>query len=255
MEENTLRRIKKYIDYKGISVMFFEKEVGMSNGSFASQLKKGKTIGVDKLENILNKYAEINPTWLLTGIGDMITPTTHNYIPKSNASIIDNSNEIEIFTNSNGNVFYEYPDGTIKIEVLKIPFPAYASYLEAYNDEEKLDREFLKTQFSVDRIGRGNYLAFDAKGDSMNGGGLYDTPDGAELLAREIGKDLWQDGFRKTNYGFVLLTKKAIYHKDIQDYNINTGMLTLRSRNPIEKDFEISINDIYRIFNVIKRSF
>jgi hypothetical protein len=72
MEENTLKRIKKYIDYKGISVSLLEKETGMSNGSFASQLKKNKTIGVDKLENILKKYSEINPSWLLTGKGTML---------------------------------------------------------------------------------------------------------------------------------------------------------------------------------------
>ncbi|WP_208012140.1 hypothetical protein [Flavobacterium psychrotolerans] len=72
MEIGTLKRIKIYIDYKGFSVMFFEKEVGMSNGSFASQLKKNKTIGVDKLENILKKYPEINPEWLLTGKGSML---------------------------------------------------------------------------------------------------------------------------------------------------------------------------------------
>ena len=69
---NTLTRIKKYIDYKGVNNSTFEKEVGMSNGSFASQLKNNKTIGVDKLENILKIYPEINPDWLLTGNGSML---------------------------------------------------------------------------------------------------------------------------------------------------------------------------------------
>jgi hypothetical protein len=72
MIKNTLSRIKEYIDFKGINNASFEKEVGMSNGSFASQLKNNKTIGVDKLENILKKYPEINPDWLLTGKGSML---------------------------------------------------------------------------------------------------------------------------------------------------------------------------------------
>ncbi|KAF2333336.1 peptidase S24 [Flavobacterium nitrogenifigens] len=72
MIENTIHRIKQYIDFKGIKVSIFEKEVGMSNGSFASQLKNNKTIGVDKLENILKKYSEINIEWLLTGNGNML---------------------------------------------------------------------------------------------------------------------------------------------------------------------------------------
>jgi DNA-binding Xre family transcriptional regulator len=47
---NTLLRIKQYIDYKKISLRSFEVSIEISNGSFTSQLKNGKTIGVDKLE-------------------------------------------------------------------------------------------------------------------------------------------------------------------------------------------------------------
>lgn len=74
--EGTLHRIKKYIDYKGISVRMLEMSVGMSNGSFASQLKNNKTIGVDKLENILRQYQDVNPEWLLTGEGEMLKSYT-----------------------------------------------------------------------------------------------------------------------------------------------------------------------------------
>lgn len=51
------------------------------------------------------------------------------------------------------------------------------------------------------------------------------------------------------------MTKNNIYHKDIVGYNPDTGKLLLHSRNPIENDFELDINDVYRIFNVIKRTF
>lgn len=68
----TLKRIKQFIDYKGLTIRGFEMTVGFSNGAFASQLKNGKTIGVDKLENILNTYPEINANWLLTGNGKML---------------------------------------------------------------------------------------------------------------------------------------------------------------------------------------
>ena len=68
----TLERIKEFIDYKGLSVKKFEEAVGFSNGSFASQLKNKRTIGVDKLENILKVFKEINPDWLLTGRGKML---------------------------------------------------------------------------------------------------------------------------------------------------------------------------------------
>lgn len=68
----TLERIKEFIDFKGLSIKKFEESVGFSNGSFASQLRNGRTIGVDKLENILRVFKEINPDWLLTGKGEML---------------------------------------------------------------------------------------------------------------------------------------------------------------------------------------
>jgi FtsZ-binding cell division protein ZapB len=69
---STLERIKEFIDYKGITNQKFEKSIGFSNGAFASQLKNNRTIGVDKLENIIKMYPDLNPAWLLTGMGKML---------------------------------------------------------------------------------------------------------------------------------------------------------------------------------------
>ncbi|WP_448607626.1 helix-turn-helix domain-containing protein [Paenimyroides ceti] len=174
---------------------------------------------------------------------------------KNEVIIKQNQDEKEIFLNKNGVKFFIYPDDSYEIEVIKVPFPAYATYLEAYNDEEKLHNEFSTIRMSVDKIGKGYYMGFEIKNDSMNGGGIYDTPSGAEVLAREIGRHLWKSGFHKSKYGFILMTKNAIYHKDIKCYDDECGMLTLTSRDGITEEFEVSINDVFRIFNVIKRSF
>ncbi|MEB5421756.1 hypothetical protein RXR98_29690, partial [Pseudomonas aeruginosa] len=53
----------------------FEKSVGFSNGAFASQLKNNKSIGVDKLENILKAYPDLDINWVLEGKGEMIKST------------------------------------------------------------------------------------------------------------------------------------------------------------------------------------
>ncbi len=67
-----LKRIKQYIDFKGIRVSTFEKSIGMSNASIAKSLKTGGSIGADKLETILKVYKDLNSEWLLTGKGNMI---------------------------------------------------------------------------------------------------------------------------------------------------------------------------------------
>lgn len=70
--KTTVHRIKEFIDYKGISVRKLELKMNFSNGSFASQFKNNKNIGVDKVENILHMYPEVNSEWLLTGNGGML---------------------------------------------------------------------------------------------------------------------------------------------------------------------------------------
>ncbi len=82
-----LERIKYFIDYKGISIRKFEIEIGFSNGAFASQLKNKKSIGSDKIENILNKYPELNANWLFTGNGEMLQ------LPQENANLVCEEND------------------------------------------------------------------------------------------------------------------------------------------------------------------
>lgn len=64
-------RILAYINYLQISVSEFERNSGLSNGyikNFKGQL------GVEKLENILKAYPELNYSWLVRGEGEMLKP-------------------------------------------------------------------------------------------------------------------------------------------------------------------------------------
>lgn len=257
-------RILYFIEYVGIKKNKFYVLTGLSNGF----LDKVKDIGASKVEKILEVFPEINPIWLITGEGSMllkdikIDPSSvvsepgFVYQKSSDLDLLYEDDEPEIFTNKNGNKFFVYPDNTIKIEVPLLSEPAYAGKMETFNDGYGINLEELPTTtFKVDQIGKGNYLAFTTKNNSMWNGGGFDTPSGAEVLGREVGKHLWENGFRKTDYGFILLTKNAIYHKDIKNYDKSNGMITLASRNPDVEDFEISVNDVYQVFNVIKRAF
>lgn len=67
-----MERLKMFIDSQGITIKAFERSIGMSNASFGKSLKNGGNIGSDKVENILQVYPQLNPSWLLTGEGSMI---------------------------------------------------------------------------------------------------------------------------------------------------------------------------------------
>lgn len=88
MNKGTLSRLRQYLDYKGITNRAFEMQFGFSNGSFASQLKRGGTIGVDRLENILCEYKDINIEWLLTGAGTMLRSDTDTQIATAEPTTI-----------------------------------------------------------------------------------------------------------------------------------------------------------------------
>lgn len=64
-------RVGEYMAKKGISYYAFENSIGASRGSISKAVKEGKSIGSQVLENILSIYTDLNPTWLLTGQGNI----------------------------------------------------------------------------------------------------------------------------------------------------------------------------------------
>jgi len=260
-------RILQYAEFKGFGKEKFIENLGMTYGNFKGK-QKLTSVNSDFLDSILTNHPDINIEWLISGEGEMEkkkdfylqSENTESFVSESNtnyeseAKLFDDSQEPEILHNSNGNKYLVYPDGTIRIEVIKVPFNAYASYVECYHDEVVMKEEFSTMTFKVDHIGRGNYIGFESIGDSMWNNGGFDTPSGADMLGREVGKHLWLNGFHKTRYGFVIISKKGIWHKDITELKEN-GKITLSSRNPQSKPFDCSLNDILQIFHIIKRSF
>jgi hypothetical protein len=263
-------RILQYSEYKGIGKEKFIENLGMTYGNFKGK-QKLTSVNSDFLDRFLSKYPQVNIEWLLSGVGDLEKKAVNNSISDNVNSIIkeptglvyeihneaklfDDKQEPEILENSSGNKYFIYPDGTIRIEVMKVPFLAYASYIECYNDIVICKEEFSSITFKVDHIGRGNYVGFESFGESMWNSGGYDTPSGADILGREVGKHLWANGFHTTKYGFIIISKTGIWHKDIIDLKEN-GDITLSSRNPTSPPFDYPLNDVLQIFHVIKRSF
>ena len=65
-------RLGQYLEKKGISFYAFENAISAGRGSISKAVKEGKSIGSSMLENILSIYTDLNPTWLLTGQGNML---------------------------------------------------------------------------------------------------------------------------------------------------------------------------------------
>ena len=175
-------------------------------------------------------------------------------IKSDNITIV--SEPTDVYKNKNGNKFKELENGKYIMTVPLVPAKAYATYISECCEGDFIDG-FNEVNFYVDQFARGNYVAFEIKGDSMDNGGLYDNPEGCITLCRELGRQHWKDGFREAKYGWVIIHKDSIVCKDIIHLNLETGTITCHSRNssPEYPDFPIELNDVKQIFKIIKRTF
>jgi len=67
------QNFKQYLDYKGLSLNKVSHALNMSP-SQVFNIVNGKKFGSDKLLEIINHFQDLNPNWLLTGEGEMLSP-------------------------------------------------------------------------------------------------------------------------------------------------------------------------------------
>lgn len=88
------QRLKALIDNFGTSITAFETSIGVSKGALAKPIKNGKTVGVEVLEKIFNKYPIVNLEWLVAGAGAMLKEgNATNENPDSDKSVTLSKNE------------------------------------------------------------------------------------------------------------------------------------------------------------------
>lgn len=67
-----IERIAAYLHFKSISPHSFERNIHLSNGYYAKQLKNLGSVGSDILIKIHNHFPDLNILWVLTGNGQML---------------------------------------------------------------------------------------------------------------------------------------------------------------------------------------
>jgi hypothetical protein len=74
-------RIKIYMETMDVKPALFVLEVGFSNGLINKVISKAIHLGGEKLENMLNHFKDLNPTWLMTGVGTMLINPIQDKVP------------------------------------------------------------------------------------------------------------------------------------------------------------------------------
>jgi SOS-response transcriptional repressor LexA len=254
----------------------FAKILGVSSQAVSNYLREGYNVGREVIENILRKFPNINPSWLLIGDGEMLKPNNNT----SNQTIIGNNNQQVRGTVSNSTIIGDnrgssgmpkgspkdsppqgkkqdvipLGDGTFIMQVPLVGKYAYAGYLENLGDMEYVENLPI-VPFVVEHNAKGEYISFEVRGDSMDDGSRYAYVEGDILLCRELPPTLWQDcKLHIKDWDFVIVCKDGIILKQIAEHNLENKTITVHSLNSFYPDNLISLNDVSKIFNVIQSS-
>lgn len=99
MQENNenitkiIERLSEYVEFKGISFNKIATSVGVSNSYFSKMVRNNGSLGEDIIKNILHFYDDINPEWLILGIGSMLKSKTTDQVFKNTYDPYNNFNK------------------------------------------------------------------------------------------------------------------------------------------------------------------
>jgi phage repressor protein C with HTH and peptisase S24 domain len=201
--------------------------VGISSGYISAG---SPSIGSEIIEKIVHVYPDLNIEWLITGSGKMIRDP------------------------------YGQESGTLRElsykRLLHVPLVsryAQAEYLDHQDDKPYIDT--LPTlPVLAEHEGKGAYMCFEVRGDSMNDGSVNSYKPGDILICREIPLRFNQKILYANSPKFFLIIhrEEGVIVKQITACDTEKAEMTVHSLNPLYEDSLISLNDVKKLFSIIK---
>lgn len=217
------------IEKEGINPNQFYTKSGLGNGYLD---KVGDSFRKPTIEKIQKSFPHWNIDWILNEIGEPITTPS----PRKDIEILEavplNQNYI--------------------INVPLVNQYAQAGYLCGYEDAAYL-ATLPTIPFIIDHEAKGNYVAFEVRGDSMNDGTEESYLEGDRLLCREIYPQYWVNSkLHIKKWDFVIIHEDGILVKRIIDHDVENHTITIHSLNDMYPDRIIDLAEVRQIFNVIE---
>lgn len=236
MESTIKERLKRFIDYKMMSVRAFERACNLSNG-YVSGIET--TIMPTKLSEIIYKFPELNRDWLLYGEGEMLK--NNNSI---GTAINNGTNNGNIIGYNNGNVSNNSNDvEEVDAEVIPYVDTALArkrnfNIAKAINN----DSELLK-QRTLDELFAPISFIIKMYDNSMTD----EIQQGDMLFVKFIPKDA------NIISGKIYLIDTNSYGTLVRQVYVNEDSFTLHAFNPSYEDIIITRDDIFN-FCIVEHS-
>lgn len=186
-------RLMKFIKFKGIRTVEFERRCGLSNG-YVSSMRKG--LGEAKLNNVLKQFPELNREWLIYGEGEMLRPDTKDAGDRA------------------GMLGMPFPASTPEEGVSSVRFfsvtPSASFQDFCCNESER--PEYIPVIAPPGEHIDESSCVFEVHGDSM----LPQIPDHAKILCREISPSRWHqvyDGVVVIAYADRFVIKRVVKNR------------------------------------------
>lgn len=257
-KEGITSRFNEIVSYfKENGIAETNTEIGKLIGQPLQQVSKlisGERIITLEQTKELSKNSNINIEWLLTGEGSMVVSEKMSIERINKIKVND---PLEYFQTKNGSQYEELPGGKYRLTVPLVPVRAQARYVTDFQDAEFIS-ELVEVSFIVDRVGKGNYMAFEVQNDSMDDDSKRAIPDGAIVLGRELGRQHWKSKFRINDFPYwIIVHKSTILCKEIIGHDVERGIITCHSLNdsPEYQDFTVKLDDVKQLFNIISKQF
>jgi len=219
-------RLKYVMESSGSTAYKLNKSTGISQSTISRILKDEGVPNRSTLLTICDHY-NISLDWLTDGIGvkdavNHVNEASHTYYNDNNIMYVPLVNQY-----------------------------AYAGYLSGYGDPEYVE-ELPKIPFIADKEYKGEYLCFEAKGDSMDDGTDEAIKERDILLCRNVRKDYWKSKLHINKWDFVIVHKEiGIVTKRIIKHDVENGIITLHSLNDYYEDFDVHLKDVSQILNIV----
>lgn len=189
INSNFFERISQIIDYYGIkNVSSLAEILGYSSSEKLNRLKKdGSKPSIDILQDISNKFDEIDASWLLNGTGEMLKGNNVNsfYVSEPNSSYNKTPQIITVDSHNEDNI-------------VLVPMKAKAGYLKGWSDPNFIKK--LPT-FRMPGLNNGVFRMFEVRGNSM----FPTIPDRSFVVGSFV--ENWVTGI-KDNQIYVVISNK-----------------------------------------------
>ncbi len=227
--------------------------MGYQVSSFSQIVNGHVPVSSKFLFMLCSQNPRIRRSWIESGMGDMLEPEIRDGVIRIETGTLDDS---ELITEtSHGCKFYRH-DGEMYMKVPHVPYAAFGQFANLSDRLDPTTEDWSEEIYKVDKVGRGRYLSFEVKGDSMDTGSRDSFEAGDRVLCRELEREFWQHPIRFKDYPFwVVVFDSSVLIKQMIHQDMEHALLTFHSLNPSPEyaDFTLSENDIRALYYVIKK--